>query len=193
MIGDTVNLTSRLQGLAQRDDIIVTKSTADLIPGFKNLFVREYMEPVRVKGKAEPIEILRVTGRSVQKTEEGARTAAVRRLALLWVKVDPKLAADSSFGRSDMKTQALFILAAVALAACLAAQAQQVVTVTGTAAILNKDTAQARDRAIESALRAAVEQVIGTMLDSESLVKDNELLSTRSTRRPKATSPATTS
>jgi len=76
-----------------------------------------------------------------------------------------------------MKKKALFIVAALALAACVAAPAQQVVTVTGTAAILNKDTAQARDRAIESALRAAVEQVIGTMLDSESLVKNNELLS----------------
>jgi len=59
----------------------------------------------------------------------------------------------------------------------LAAAAQQTVTATGTAAILNNDTAQARDRAVESALRAAVEQVMGTMVDSESLVKNNELLS----------------
>ena len=76
-----------------------------------------------------------------------------------------------------MRTRCFIVFAALALAACVAAPAQQVVTVTGTAAILNKDTAQARDRAIESALRAAVEQVIGTMVDSESLVKNNELLS----------------
>jgi len=50
------------------------------------------------------------------------------------------------------------------------------VVVDGAAAILNKDTAQARDRAVESALRAAVEQVVGTMVDSESLLKNNELI-----------------
>jgi hypothetical protein len=79
--------------------------------------------------------------------------------------------------RFEMKTRALLFIAVLALTASVAASAQQVVTVTGTAAILNKDTAQARDRAIESALRAAVEQVIGSMVDSESLVKNNELLS----------------
>jgi|GEM_PF-3123771 len=63
VIGDAVNLTSRLQGLAQKDDVILTKSTAELIPGFKGLFRHEDLEPVRVKGKAEPIEILRVLGR----------------------------------------------------------------------------------------------------------------------------------
>ncbi len=35
----------------------------------------------------------------------------------------------------------------------LAAAAQQTVTATGTAAILNGDAAQARDRAVEAALR----------------------------------------
>lgn len=76
-----------------------------------------------------------------------------------------------------MKTKTAILLAALALLVAVAATAQQTVTATGTAAILNKDTAQARDRAIESALRAAVERVIGTMVDSESLVKNNELLS----------------
>ena len=59
----------------------------------------------------------------------------------------------------------------------LAPMAQTTVTVTGTAAILNKDATQARDRAIENALRTAVERVVGTMVDSDSLVKDNDLLS----------------
>jgi adenylate cyclase len=72
VIGDTVNLTSRLQGLAQRDDVILTKSTAEMIPGFKSLYEHEEVEPVRVKGKAEPIEILRVIGRT------GARAEAAR-------------------------------------------------------------------------------------------------------------------
>ncbi len=71
--------------------------------------------------------------------------------------------------------KAIFVFAVLAFA--LAAGAQQSVTATGSAAILNNDAAQARDRAVESALRAAVEQVMGTMVDSESLVKNNELLS----------------
>jgi hypothetical protein len=79
--------------------------------------------------------------------------------------------------RVTMRTRTPMILAALALVLCVTASAQQVVTVTGTAAILNRDTAQARDRAVESALRAAVEQVVGTMVDSESMVKNNELLS----------------
>jgi hypothetical protein len=76
-----------------------------------------------------------------------------------------------------MKTRTAVLGAAMALLASLATLAQQTLTVTGTAAILNGDMAQARDRAVESALRTAVEQVVGTMVDSESLVKNNELLS----------------
>ena len=62
VIGDTVNLTSRLQGLAQQDDVIVTASTAERIPGFNERYENERLDPVRVKGKAEPIEIVRVKG-----------------------------------------------------------------------------------------------------------------------------------
>ncbi len=76
-----------------------------------------------------------------------------------------------------MRGTAISLFAAVAVLLALALPAQQTVTATGTAAILNKDAAQARDRAVESALRAAVEQVVGTMVDSESLVRNNQLLS----------------
>lgn len=62
VIGDAVNLTSRLQGLAQQDDVIVTASTAERIPGFDDYYESERLDPVRVKGKAEPIEIVRVKG-----------------------------------------------------------------------------------------------------------------------------------
>lgn len=73
------------------------------------------------------------------------------------------------------------LLVALVLLLCfaLAPWAQQTVTATGAAAILNGDAAQAKDRALEAALRAAVEQVMGTMVDSESLVKNNELISDR--------------
>ena len=76
-----------------------------------------------------------------------------------------------------MRGTAISLFAATAVLLAVALPAQQTVTATGTAAILNKDAAQARDRAVESALRAAVEQVVGTMVDSESLVQNNQLLS----------------
>lgn len=76
-----------------------------------------------------------------------------------------------------MNRKVIGVIALLLAMVGLAVSAQQVVTTTGTAAILNRDSAQARDRAVESALRAAVEQVIGTMVDSESLVKNNQLLS----------------
>ncbi|MCX7959653.1 MAG: flagellar assembly protein T N-terminal domain-containing protein, partial [Deltaproteobacteria bacterium] len=44
------------------------------------------------------------------------------------------------------------------------------------AAIVNNDKAMARDKAIEDALRRAVEQVVGTMVTSESKAKDFQLL-----------------
>jgi adenylate cyclase len=66
VIGDAVNLTSRLQGLAQRDDVILTESTAALIPSFGERYRQEKMEPVKVKGKAEPVSIVRVIGRMTE-------------------------------------------------------------------------------------------------------------------------------
>lgn len=46
----------------------------------------------------------------------------------------------------------------------------------GQAAIVNNDKAMARDKAIEDALRRAVEQVVGTMVTSESRTKDYQLI-----------------
>lgn len=76
-----------------------------------------------------------------------------------------------------MTLKKLMIAAVASLLFAVGAQAQRTVTASGAAAILNKDTAQARDRALENALRTAVEQVVGTMVDSETLVKNNQLLS----------------
>ena len=63
VIGDTVNLTARLQGLAVQDDVIMTLSTAERVPDLHALYSVEQMDPVMVKGKSEPISILRVVGR----------------------------------------------------------------------------------------------------------------------------------
>jgi adenylate cyclase len=64
VIGDTVNLASRLQGLAQKDDIIMSRSTAEKIPGFASIYRFEELDPVTVKGKTDPVSILRVFGRT---------------------------------------------------------------------------------------------------------------------------------
>ena len=64
VIGDTVNLTARLQGLAVKDDVITTVFTAERVPDFETLYQVEHLEPVLVKGKSEPIPILRVMGRA---------------------------------------------------------------------------------------------------------------------------------
>lgn len=63
VIGDTVNLASRLQGLAVSDDVIVPAGLAARIPGFQDSYDTEALDPVRVKGKSEEITILRVRGR----------------------------------------------------------------------------------------------------------------------------------
>ena len=58
-----MNLAARLQGLAVQDDVITTLSTAERIPELKTLYEVEHVDPVMVKGKSEPIPILRVVGR----------------------------------------------------------------------------------------------------------------------------------
>jgi adenylate cyclase len=63
VIGDAVNLASRLQGLAQHDEVILSEQTASAIDGLEERYVVEKMEPVMVKGKSAPIPIMRVLGR----------------------------------------------------------------------------------------------------------------------------------
>ncbi len=71
----------------------------------------------------------------------------------------------------------LILLAFVAL--WFAPVFAQSVEVTGMAVIIKKDSAQARDKAVENALRAAVEQVIGTMVDSETLTQNARVIQDR--------------
>jgi adenylate cyclase len=63
VIGDTVNLASRLQGLAVQDDVILPDRLRSAVPGFDKTYEWEPMEPVTVKGKAEPIPVVRIRGR----------------------------------------------------------------------------------------------------------------------------------
>ncbi len=57
VIGDTVNIAARLEGVAQRGDVIITESTRDLLG---DNFKMKELEPVTVKGKVKPIHIFSV-------------------------------------------------------------------------------------------------------------------------------------
>ena len=59
VLGDTVNTAARLEGLAQAEDVLITRATRDLLG---EGFLIEKREPVRVKGKAQPLEIFNVKG-----------------------------------------------------------------------------------------------------------------------------------
>ncbi|HQO65910.1 MAG TPA: adenylate/guanylate cyclase domain-containing protein [Spirochaetales bacterium] len=54
VIGDTVNIAARLEGVAKAGEVIITESTKELLG---DRFRLESREAVRVKGKAEPIKI----------------------------------------------------------------------------------------------------------------------------------------
>jgi class 3 adenylate cyclase/tetratricopeptide (TPR) repeat protein len=55
--GDTINLASRLQGLAKRGEILVGQDTYRQAEGY---FAFESLEPTTVKGKAEPVQVHKV-------------------------------------------------------------------------------------------------------------------------------------
>ncbi len=57
VIGDTVNVAARLEGVAQAGDVIITQATSDLIG---DAFKLKKLKPVSVKGKTEPIPIYSV-------------------------------------------------------------------------------------------------------------------------------------
>jgi class 3 adenylate cyclase len=59
VIGDTVNVASRLEGVAASDEIIISQTTRDRIGG---AFRIEKRRAVMVKGKKEPIQIYNVLG-----------------------------------------------------------------------------------------------------------------------------------
>jgi len=57
VIGDTVNVAARLEGVAGPDEVIITRSTRDYLG---ERFRLEERKPVRVKGKSKPLHIFRV-------------------------------------------------------------------------------------------------------------------------------------
>jgi adenylate cyclase len=60
IIGDTVNVAARLEGVAKADEVIITENTKSFLD---NAFILEERDPVKVKGKIEPIKIYRAVKR----------------------------------------------------------------------------------------------------------------------------------
>jgi len=59
VIGDTVNLAARLEGVAEADEVIITHETKNKLG---DAFRLEERPPVQVKGKKKPIQIYNVIG-----------------------------------------------------------------------------------------------------------------------------------
>jgi PAS domain S-box-containing protein len=59
VIGDTVNLASRLEGVAEADEIIISQATRDRLG---ERFLLEKRGNVRIKGKEKPVQIYNVLG-----------------------------------------------------------------------------------------------------------------------------------
>ena len=78
-----------------------------------------------------------------------------------------------------LKTTALLLWLVLATAAGVQAQETRTVTVTGIGAIVAGDRAKARDDAIQDALRKSVEQAVGILITSETVVENIQTLSDR--------------
>jgi len=59
VIGDTVNLAARLEGVASSDEIIISQATRDHIG---DMFALEKRDAIHVKGREKPIQIYNVIG-----------------------------------------------------------------------------------------------------------------------------------
>jgi adenylate cyclase len=71
VIGDTVNIASRLNGLAAAGETVISLSTLQPIA---SVFKVEEMEPQKVKGKAEKLQVFRVIGFKEGKSHVQDRT-----------------------------------------------------------------------------------------------------------------------
>lgn len=56
-IGDTVNLASRLEGVAPPDTILISEATYEQV---RDMVIAERLEPVQVKGKSRPVPVYRL-------------------------------------------------------------------------------------------------------------------------------------
>jgi class 3 adenylate cyclase/tetratricopeptide (TPR) repeat protein len=69
VMGDAVNVASRLEGVSERGEILISEATYQLT---NRLFVFEEREAVKVKGKREPLTIYQLKGaRDLSQTQRG--------------------------------------------------------------------------------------------------------------------------
>ncbi len=61
VIGDTVNIAARLEGVAAPGEVIITQQTKDFIG---DRFILKKKRAVSVKGKAKPIPIFAVSDKA---------------------------------------------------------------------------------------------------------------------------------
>jgi len=82
VLGDTINVASRISGLAKTDEIIVGLETYHQAEGYFNF---EKLDPAKVKGKEEPIQIYKVSSpkEAISKTHRlsGLRSELIGRKA----------------------------------------------------------------------------------------------------------------
>ena len=88
-MGDAVNLASRLEDVSERGQILVGPDTYRLTAP---LFEFETLEPVKVKGKAEPVPVYRLVGAKAG-ARSRARAGDARALVRRWWGVTPEFAA----------------------------------------------------------------------------------------------------
>ncbi len=85
-IGDTVNLASRMESSAAAGSVLISHDTYRLVPG---IFEVVALEPVKVKGKKEPVQVYRVDGvkpralRTAGRGVKGIQTPMIGRQAEL--------------------------------------------------------------------------------------------------------------
>ena len=72
VIGDTVNTSSRLEGVARKGEIIISSSTYAVI---QDQIEVKALAPVKLKGKSEPLQVYEVLGLKESK-EQGAEDKA---------------------------------------------------------------------------------------------------------------------
>ena len=78
-VGDTVNLTARLQSAAEPNTLVISENSARLV---KYAFDLEFRGTLDLKGKAEPVPAFRVVARKT--TPESARGIAGLSSPLVW-------------------------------------------------------------------------------------------------------------
>lgn len=107
VIGDNVNLASRLEGLTTKGQVLISESTMALVRGLVDAVE---LPPAKVKGKQHPVKVFEVRGLQVKSTDQGVQRTHNRmktsvRITVMDAKGQPHvgLLADISAGGAGIK------------------------------------------------------------------------------------------